>query len=177
MLAVLLALGLDALRPRALGRAWIALVLAVSAYACVRYDTDVTKEPWRAVVRWVDGHRTPAEAGGTAVLVTFDDDPFRFYDTKLAAPLEVFEISHPDVPFASRYTPAQLDEMETAARERTAPYADVWVVVRSPNSEVRREAARRALRAAADGRRPAGHWVWRSTGGPLRVWRYRRAAG
>jgi len=60
-------------------------------------------------------------------------------------------------------------------RERVAAYDQVWVVVRSPNSDVRKEAARRAeLAAASDGRVLVDRSIWTSMTGPLRVARYQR---
>ena len=125
-----------------------------------------------------------AGVGGTApwgpggpTLVPFDVDPFRFYNRKLAHPVPAFEVSHPEVPFASEYTERQLEEMESQAAAHAAPYDEVWVIVRSPNSAVRRELAFRTERAAAAGRRLTGRWRWDSAGGPLRVARYDRAPG
>jgi len=173
-LAVLLASGMKALRPRALGVAWAALALVSNAYASLHYDLDYDKEPWRGVVRAI-GQASPP--GRTAALVPFDVDPFRFYNSKLAHPVAAFEVSHPEVPFASEYTERQLEEMERRAAAQAAPYDEVWVIVRSPNSAVRREVASRTERAAAAGRRPTGRWRWDSAGGPLRVARYDRAPG
>jgi hypothetical protein len=45
----------------------------------------------------------------------------------------------------------------------------VWVVVRSPNSEVRQEVARRAIAIAGAGREPVAQERWESVGGPIRV--------
>lgn len=170
-IAVLTAAGLGTIRPAAIGRAWAGLLLLLSAYACLRVDLEVTKEPWRDVV-----HAIAEESAGrhAAVLVTFDLDPFRFYDVKLARPIDAFEVSHPAVPFASYYTPRQIDEMEQSAREHTRDYEEVWVVIRSPNSAVRREVARRAERVAAEGRALVGYRRWDSTGGPIRVAHFRR---
>jgi hypothetical protein len=109
------------------------------------------------------------------VLVPFDVDPYAFYNRRTRDRITAIEVSHPAVPFASRFTPRQLDELEAAARARVAPFDEVWVVVRSPNSEVRREVARRALRVASEGRvTVGGEEVWRSTAGPLRVSHFRR---
>ncbi len=172
MLAVLLARGLVSL-PRALGRSWAALFLLTAGYACVRYDTDYTKERWRDAVRLITETGAPGRA---AALVPFDVDPFRYYNRRQANPVAAFEVSHPAVPFASSYTPEQLDQMERAAAELTAGYDEVWVVVRSPNSEVRRELARRAERAAAAGRTLVERDSLAAVGGPLRLARFRRAA-
>lgn len=174
MLAVLQARGLWSMQPPKLSYAWIALLLISSGYACFRYGTDYQKEPWRQAVRSIG---LMQEEGRTAALVPFDVDPFRYYNRRLDHPVAAFEVSHPDVPFASDYTPAQLDQMETAAREHAAPYDQVWVVVRSPNSDVRKEAARRAERAAAsDGRVLVNREIWTSMTGPLRVARFERKA-
>jgi hypothetical protein len=153
-------------------RAWAALFLITQAYACFRYDTDYTKEPWREVTRAI---ATAAPRGRTAVLVPFDVDPFRFYDLELGSPVAAIEVSHPAVPFASSYTPLELDEMERAAARQSAGYDDVWVVVRSPNSQVRRDLAARTERVAANGREPRGRWQYDSFSGPLRVSRFTRA--
>ena len=172
MLSVLLALGLSQLRPRAVPVAWAALLLAVAGYACWRYDRYFTKEPWRTAVSYI---AEQGARGRTAALVTFDVDPFRYYDHRLGSGITAVEVSHPDVPFASRYSPQQLDELEDRSRERTRPYDHVWVVVRSPNSEVRREVARRAEAIAAEGRVLVERHYWDSSNGPLRVAWYRRA--
>ncbi len=174
MLALLLARGLWSLRPPALAAGWTAVLLAASGYACLRYATDYGKEPWREAVARIAAAGAP---GRTAALVPFDADPFRYYNRRQPAPVSAFEVSHPEVPFASDYTPAQLDEMERAARERVAGFDEVWVVVRSPNSEIRRELARRTERAAATGGRAlAGRETWNSMTGPLRLARFRRGA-
>lgn len=172
-LAILLARGLATLRPPALSRAWTVLLIVVSAYGCVRYDHDYSKERWRDVARTIARMGAP---GRTAVLVPFDLDPYRFYNVKLEQPVAAFEVSHPDVPFASSYTTGQLADMMERAARSTAGYDEVWVVVRSPNSEIRREVARRAEGVAARGRRFAGRWRWDATNGPLRVVRYVRAS-
>ena len=170
-LCVLLAAGLPGLRPPALARAWAALLLVASAYACVRVDTDYTKEPWRDVARTI---AASAPRGRTAVLVPFDVDPYRYYNLRLGEPVAAFEVSHPEVPFASDYTPRQLDEMTAAAARRTAGFDEVWVVVRSANSEVRRAVAARTERVAAAGRVETGRWTYTSFAGPLRVARFDR---
>jgi len=172
MLGVLLARGLWSMRPPRLSYAWIALLLLSSGYACFRYGTDYQKEPWRQVVRHIG---LTQRQGRSAALVPFDVDPFRYYDRRLENPVAAFEVSHPDVPFASDYTPAQLDEMESAAREHATAFDQVWVVVRSPNSDVRKEVAQRAERAAAsDGRVLVDRSIWTSMTGPLRVARFER---
>jgi len=172
MLAILIARGLWTLRPMILTSVWTALLLAGSAYACVRYGIDYDKERWRDVVAHIDAVSLP---GRTAVLVPFDVDPFRYYNRRAARPVAVFEVSHPAVPFASNYTPQQLDDMVKIARQHVAGFDEVWVVVRSPNSPVRLELARRTEGVAAEGREVAGREIWNSTTGPLRVYRYRRA--
>ncbi len=171
--AILVTVGIAALAPRALARVWGALVLALSLYACARYDQDVTKEPWRAVAAAI-GRAEPGHP--TAVLVTFDVDPFRFYGTRLMPPPAMVEMSHPDVPFADRWTPRQLEEMQATALARTRGYEDVWVIVRSPNSPQRLEVARRAEVVGHEGRELVEQGTWTSTGGPLVVSHYRRVA-
>jgi hypothetical protein len=53
----------------------------------------------------------------------------------------------------------------------------VWVVVRSPNSEIRREVAARAERVAAgDGRVLGERLRWASAGGPVVATRFTRVA-
>jgi mannosyltransferase len=170
--SLLIATGLAAMRPAALGRAWGALALVASAYACVRVDWDHGKERWREVAEAIGAR---AEPGRTAVLVTFDIDPFRFYNVKRAEPLPAFEVSHPGVPFNSTWTPLQMAEMADSARTRVARYDDVWVVVRSPNSDARRAVAALAEEAAGDGRALVSRVRWESFGGPLRVAHFRRA--
>ncbi len=174
MLAVTLVIGLAAMPWPVLRRSWTALLLLVGAFGCLRVDRVYTKEPWRDVVRHIAAESPP---GRTAALVTFDLDPFRFYNRRQPSPVAAFEVSHPEVPFASDYTPLQLEQLERAAREHTAPFDEVWVVVRSPNSAARREVAARAEHAASEGRMLVGREFWDSTGGPLRVARFRRAAG
>lgn len=169
--AALFAVGLASIRPRALAATWTALTLLLLVYACARYDLDATKEPWRAVAARIDHEQSP---GRTAVLVTFDVDPFRFYGTRMARPPAMFELSHPDVPFADRYSARQLDELAATARARTRPFDEVWVIVRSPNSPQRREVAERGQRVAGEGRLLVEQGTWASTGGPLFVTRYRR---
>ena len=171
-IAVLLAIGLARL-PRGMRVAWAGLLALMYAYGTVRYQTDYTKEPWRDVTAHIAAR---APVGRTAVLVPFDLDPFAFYDARLPHPVAGYEISHPDVPFADRYSRQQLDQAEAAARAHAAGWDEVWVIVRSPNSPVRRELARRAQEVAAAGRVQLGpEEVWRSTAGPLRVTRYARA--
>jgi uncharacterized membrane protein len=171
--SAVLARGLTSLQPRPLRSLWTALVLAVNFYAISRYDAGYTKEPWRDVVRAIGAQGT---VGETAALVTFDVDPFRFYNVRLPRPVAAFEVSHPEVPFASDYDARQLAELTETAARRTAEFDDVWVVVRSPNSDVRREVAARAEAVAAMGRRLAGRWRWDATNGPLRVVRYVRGS-
>ncbi len=174
MLAVLLARGLWSLRPPALSVPWTALLLLGAAYGCFRYSTDYSKEPWRAAVAHIGAVSPP---GRTAALVPFDVDPFRYYDRRLRSPVAAFEVSHPAVPFASSYTEDQLEEMMRTAHERVKGFDEVWVVVRSPNSEIRREVARRTEAVAAlDGRTLVGHETWVSMTGPLRLACYRREA-
>jgi len=170
MLALLLARGLWVLRPMLLTSIWTALLLAGSAYACVRYSLDYDKEQWRAVVGHIDATSGPH----AAALVPFDVDPFRYYNRRAAHPVDVFEVSHPAVPFASNYTPQQLDEMDAATRAHAAGYDEVWVVVRSPNSPVRLEVSRRTTRIANEGRTLVGQELWTSMSGPLRVAHYLR---
>lgn len=173
MLAMVLARGLWTLRPPLLASAWTTLLLVSSGYACFRYATDYGKEPWRDVVAHI---AAVSPLDRTAALVPFDLDPYRYYNRRQPAPVAAFEVSHPKVPFASDYTETQLDEMESTARDRVARYDEVWVVVRSPNSDIRRELARRTERAAASGGRVlAGREIWTSMTGPLRLARFRRA--
>jgi mannosyltransferase len=174
MLAALLALGIVEMRPRALGVVWAVLLLAIGAYACRLYDRHYTKEPWRDAVAEIARRSAPARA---AALVTFDIDAFRFYDRRLGDPIAGFEVSHPDVPFASNYTPAQLDDMDRRSREHTRDFDQVWVVVRSPNSPVRKEVARRTEAVAAEGRVLVEREFMDSSGGPLRLAWFRRARG
>lgn len=170
-LALLLAYGLARLRPPALAAVWGVVLAASWGYACARYQTDYSKEPWREAVARIAAEHAP---GGTAALVTFDLDPFTYYDRRQPHPVQAFEVSHPDVPFASSYTPRQLDELTEAARRRTRDFQEVWVVVRSPNSAIRREVAARAESVAAENRTLIERDSLGAAGGPLRLVRYRR---
>jgi mannosyltransferase len=171
-LSALLAYGLGFVKPPGLRGIWAALLLYISLYGWHRYDHDYTKEPWRDVAAHIAAVSAPGRA---AALVTFDLDPYDYYNRRQKAPVAAFEVSHPDVPFSTRYTPRQLEELTDAARRDVAPFDDVWVVVRSANSESRREVARRAEAVAAEGRTLEGREVWDSMTGPLRVARYGRA--
>lgn len=175
-LALLQAAGLVRMRPAGLAVTCGAALLLVNAYATFRYQTDYTKEPWREVVAHIGAHARP---GHSAALVPFDLDPFAFYDRQLPHPLAEYEVSHPAEPFAAHFTARELDEAEATARRNAARWDEVWVIVRSPNSDVRRELARRAqLAAASDGRvAVGGEEVWDSVSGPLRVMRYVRVGG
>ena len=147
---------------------WTALLLVSSAYACVRYAIDYRKEQWRPVV----AHIASVSGPHAVALVPYDVDPFRYYDRRQPRPIEAFEVSHPEVPFASNYTEKQLEEMIDGAREHMRGHDEVWVVVRSPNSEVRLELSRRVTRAANEGRILVGQEIWNSMSGPLRVAHY-----
>ena len=172
-LAILWARGVVELPVRALRVAIGVLLVAVGAYGCVRYALDVDKEPWRDAVR----HLAAASEPGAVALVTFDLDPYAFYAARMPDAPTGFEVAHPEVPFASQFTDRQLDEVEAAARRAAVGRRDVWVVVRSPNSEVRREVARRAERAAQDeGRTLRERLQWTSSGGPVTAARFMRAA-
>lgn len=172
-LCVLLARGLESLKPVWLEKAWEIAMLVAGAYACWRYDTDYTKEPWREAARRIAAAGSPAT---TAVLVPFDVDPYRYYIRRAAPAPTAIEVSHPAVPFASGWTPEQMAWMERHARERSAPFDEVWVIVRSPNSEFRKDLARRTEAIAAEGRTVVERYTLDSTGGPLRVAHYRRGA-
>jgi len=172
MIAVAQTIGFQRMRPSGLARAWVAALLLLQTYACVRVDWDYGKERWREVVATIAAE---SPAGRAAVLVPFDVDAFRFYDAKLPHPVAVFEVSHPDVPFDSDYTPRQLAEMEREARARVAGHDEVWVVARRPNSAIRAEVGAMAERVAAADRRLVSRTAWESIGGPLDVSRYRRA--
>ncbi len=171
--SLLLTLGASALNPRpwrfVLG-GWLA---ALAVLGLVRYSHDYTKEPWRDVTADI---RARSAAGRTAVLVPFDVDPFAYYNRTAPQPVVSFEVSHPDEPFAAMFTPRQLDELQEAARRNASPYDEVWVVVRSPNSDVRREVARRAEAVAGEGRALVERRRWDSLTGPLRVSRFVRGA-
>ena len=171
--ATLLTLGLAEL-PVVPRRVLGGLLLAFTLLGLARYELDYTKEPWRAVAADL---RARARPGRTAVLVPFDLDPLAFYLRDGRSGVRAFEVSHPAEPFASAYTPRELAELSAAARADAAPYDEVWVVVRSPNSPVRREVVRRAeAAAAAGGRVRTEQRTWDSFGGPLRVGRWQRAA-
>jgi uncharacterized membrane protein len=176
-IALLVAHGVMHMRPAALRTGWIALMFAISAFALWRYDVSWTKEPWRDAAGYMLEHDSIANAGSesrAAALVTFDDDALRYYLRRAGNAPHVFEVSHPDDPFASAFTLAQLEEVEAAARARTAAFDGVWVVVRSPNSDVRREVARRTEAVAAEGRFRESRTTFMSDLGPVRVTRFTR---
>jgi hypothetical protein len=166
------------LRPGLLRGAWAALLAGIAAFGAWRHQVTFTKEPWReatAHIAATTGTPPAADAArGAALLVPFDDDALRYYVRRHDAPLHVFEVSHPDDPFASAFTGRQLDEVEAAARERSAPFDEVWVVIRSANSPDRREVVRRAEKVASEGRERAGATVFDSTIGPVEAVRYVR---
>jgi len=169
--SALVALGLTRVRwapPRVLLSAWL---VALALLGLARYEHDYSKEPWRDVAAAIGREALP---GRTAVLVPFDVDPFAYYDRRLPHPVAAFEVGHPAEPFAAHYTPRQIDDMERAAGDHVARYDDVWVIVRSPNSEVRREVARRTEAVAAQGRALVTRTRWDSFTGPLRVTHWRR---
>jgi hypothetical protein len=169
--ATLYAVGLSRIRHTPLRLTLATLLLALSLFGLMRYEHDYSKEPWRTVAHDVVAlHHAPR----TAVLVPFDVDPFAYYDHRMGNPVTAFEVGHPDEPFAAHYTPKQLEEMDAAARRNVSSYDEVWVVVRSPNSEIRREVARRTNAVAADGRRLALQTRYESLTGGLGVWRYVR---
>ena len=153
---------------RALLGAWL---VALAGLGLLRYEHDYSKEPWRQVAAAIAASGRPEQ---TTVLVPCDVDPFAYYDRRMTHPVAAFEVGHPAEPFAAHYTPTQLDEMERAARANSSRFSDVWVIVRSPNSNVRREAARRTEAVAAEGRRLVERSVWDSMMGPLRVAHWRR---
>ena len=171
MIAILLAVSIMSLQRRAVAMAWFALLLLVNAYAVFRYAIDYTKEPWRAVAKMVSD---ASDASRTAVIVTFDPDPFVFYNAKLEHPYPVYVAAHPDVPFHDTYTPGQLDQITRALRDSTARFEEVWVIVRSPNSPIRKELVRRTQLAVAEGRERIAADSLNSVQGKLRVSRYRR---
>ena len=170
-LAVLYAQGVASLSLRPLRGMFGLLLVAAAILGLVRYQHDYTKEPWRQVALDI-AHR--AAPGHTVVLVPYDLDPYAFYEKQTHANVRAFEVSHPDEPFAARFTPMQLDELEAAARKNAAGFDEAWVIVRSPNSEVRREVARRAELAAGVGRILVERYRWDSFTGPLRVSRFVR---
>lgn len=177
--AVLIAHGVARMRPAPVRAAWAALLLGVAVFGTWRYQATFTKEPWREatahIARTAGTPPLAADAGrGAALLVPFDDDALRYYVRRHAGPLHVFEMAHPDDPFASAFTPRQLDEVEAAARAQSAPFDEVWVVIRSANSPARREVVRRAEAVAGEGRERAGATVLESTLGPVEVVRFVR---
>lgn len=174
-LAVLIAHGVVRLRPAPLRAGWAGLLLALAAFALWRYDTSWTKEPWREVARTIAAQSGGApRAARVAVLVPFDADAVRYYFRDLADAPAVFEVSHADDPFASHFTPAQLDDVAREAAARTAGFDEVWVVVRSANSDSRRAVADRTEAVAAAGRAALERTVWDSSLGPVRAARFAR---
>lgn len=170
-LCLLMAAGITALRPARLGSVWIVLLVALGCYAILRYDIDYTKERWREAVQLVDIHGI---SGRKAALVTFDIDPFAFYNEKLESPMPAFEYSHPEVPFSNGFTLEQLVAMQRGARRQTRDFDEVWVLVRDPKSESRLRAVREAREVAGDGRRFVGEWRLDSTAGTLYASCWRR---
>jgi 4-amino-4-deoxy-L-arabinose transferase-like glycosyltransferase len=180
-LAVLIAHGLWRLRPAPLRALGAALLVALLLFGVARYQFTFTKEPWRAAAaRIADTAGSPPLAGdaapGVAVLVPFDADALQYYFRRSGSPPAVLEVAHRDDPFASGFTPAQLDELEAAARDHTAPFDEVWVAVRSANSPARREAVRRTEAVAGTGRLRAEEIVFDSSLGPVRLVRFVRTA-
>jgi mannosyltransferase len=173
LVAVLLAHGVARLRPRALGTAWGALLVALYLFGVAHYDRDQSKEDWRGVVAHVAATSAP---GRTCALVLFDVDPFAYYGSRRAAPLPAFEVSHAEAPFSGHLTRAQLDETAAVARARAAGFDEVWVVSRSLTSESRHELERRTDEVAAEGRALVEDRAWPSAGGPVFARHYRRAA-
>jgi hypothetical protein len=171
MVAILVAAGVRGMRPRSLSMAWFALLLVVNGYATFRYYIDYSKEPWRAAAARIAADSDPSH---TAVIVTFDPEAFGFYNRKLPQPYSVFAAAHPDVPFHDAYTPGQLDTIEQTLRDSTARFDETWVVVRSPNSPVRKEIVRRALSVAAIGREGVLADSLPSVQGRLMIHHYRR---
>ncbi len=171
-IAVLLALSLAELRGvKPLRLALGGLVLATSLLGLARYRADYTKEPWREAVAHVESLALPQQS---LALVAYDADPFAYYVRHDPHPVEIHEVGHPDQPFAAAFTPAELDELEAEARKVSAHYTEVWVLVRSANSEVRREVARRAEYVASEGRTLVETRRWDSASGSVRGQRYLR---
>jgi hypothetical protein len=171
MVAILIATGVRSMRPRVASMAWFGLLMVVNGYATFRYYIDYSKEQWRAAAEKIAADSDPAH---TAVIVTFDPEAFAFYNLKLPRPYPVFAAAHPDVPFHDAYTPGQLDTIERTLRDSTARFDETWVVVRSPNSPVRKEIVRRSLAVAAIGREGVLADSLRSVQGRLMIHHYRR---
>lgn len=171
--AALVAVGVASLPMAALRYGWAIALLLVQCFGLWRYASDYTKEPWRQVAADI-GQRS--QAGRTSVLVPFDVDPFAFYNRDARDRVTAHEYSHPDEPFAARYTATQFAQMKAAARDRTRDDDEVWVVVRSPNNADRKTAAADAEAVAAEGRVLVERRRWDSATGPLRVARFARPA-
>lgn len=170
--AVLFALGVATLRPvagRVLLGAWL---VALSLMGLMRYTHDFVKEPWREVTAHI---RSVAPPGRTAVLVPFDVDPLQFYLRDGRSGLLPVEVVHPAEPFSAHFTPQELDEVDRASLAASAPYDEVWVIIRSANNHDRWELARRTLEVAAGGRVLAERRIWPSYDAPLYVSRFVRA--
>jgi hypothetical protein len=170
-LCLLMAAGLAAMRPGGLATLWTLLLVVMGFYGIERYDVDYTKERWRDAVQFVD---VSGMSGRKAALVTFDIDPFAFYNSRLANPMPAFEYSHPEVPFSHAFTPAQLTDMQRRGAANLRDFDEVWVFTRDPKSGTRLEAVKQARTLAAEGRRFVGEWRWDATGGPVRVACWRR---
>lgn len=169
--AVLVAMGVVAVRPVA-GRILLTVwLVAISCLGLFRYQRDFAKEPWREVIAHV---RETARPGRTLVMVPFDADPAVYYLRDGRSGVRPFEVHHPQQPFSAAFTPSQLDQVEAAARLESREYDDVWVIVRSAWSEERQAMADRTLAVAAEGRTLVENRIWTSYNAPLYVTRFVR---
>jgi mannosyltransferase len=175
LLALWLAAGVLRVRPPVLRTAWIVALFTIAGFAGLRYDASFTKEPWREVARTIAAERSWAPERRVTVLVPFDADAMRYYFRRASDAPRIVELSHADDPFSSDFTPAQLDAIEAVARDAAREADDVWVVVRSANSDARREVARRAESVAAEGRIETTRRTWESSLGPVDAARFSRA--
>jgi len=170
--SILLAMGVVAVRPAAARVVLTAWLVAISCLGLFRYEQDFQKEPWREVIAHV---RETSPPGRTLVMVPFDADPAAYYLRDGRSGVRPFEVHHPKQPFSAAFTPAQLDEVEIAARFESREYDDVWVIIRSAWSPERRAMADRTLAVAAEGRTLVEEREWPSYNAPLHVTRFVRA--
>ena len=155
-MSVLIALGLEGLRPRLLAVAWTALALVASAHACFRYFVDDTREPWREAASRVAAASDP---DSTAVIIAGEPDAFEFYNARLPRPFRVAS-------WAATGSDLVLDATRDAR--------EVWAVARDPDTPAQEPLARLADSLAAPGRALTSSEKLVAHRGTLRLRRWRR---